>query len=283
MKRFIKKIIKKLGLLHLAINLYFKLKNFQNLKVYYCNKTPEMVTWAITGGCNSKCIFCEVPWQLNCKNDLSKEKVFEIIDEMKAVGVKQVHLVGGEVFIRRDIFDILKYLKSKGISIYITTNGLRFRFFSEEQLKIIKETVSTIAFSLDSTDKNQYEKIRGIPGCFDNMLKAIRITKKLGSINIIIGAVVTKDTIPEIPKLVKLGAELGVDYVSFQPLSPITIFAETRAKEDKINLMPKNKNDLENLTKYIDLGIKESKNKKIETSLSNFKTIAIPYFNSFME
>ena len=81
------------------------------LKTYYLNKdSPCIGNWIITNQCNAKCPFCEigtgdVPYVH--KEELSTERCFELIEEMKDLGIKVMTISGGEAFMRKDIFLVL--------------------------------------------------------------------------------------------------------------------------------------------------------------------------------
>jgi len=255
---------------------------YNSFKEYYWNKNPVMANWAITGACNSKCIFCEAPSQLNSSKDLSYDQIFSLVNEMKEIGIRKVHLTGGEVFIRKDIWDIFKLLKSKGIIITMTTNALLIPKFSREKLKIIDENVDRIRISLDSTDSKQYKVIRGVDG-FEKVISALKTLKKLKNTKVIITTVVIRDNLKEMPKLVSMASNLNVSFIDFQPVTPITTFTNTVAEKNKTNLLFKNEKDFKALEKYVDDGIRVSKKLKVPTSLPLLKVYGKYYFKSFMD
>lgn len=236
-----------------------------------------MVNWAITGGCNSKCIFCEAP-QLTTQRDLPLERVTVLIDEMAALGIKNVHLVGGEPFVRKDIWSILSYLKGKNIKITITSNATFAHKFSPEQLRIIKDTVSLMRISLDSTDRERCDEIRGLPGTFDHILSSLKIYKELKSFPLSITTVVMKENVSEIPKICELASRYNIDYVEFQPVSPISIFKDTPPLAEKNRFLLNKEEEFRELASRINEGIELSKILNINTNLPLFKLYALPYF-----
>ena len=146
---------------------------YRVLKSYFFGAFPPKLTWVVTDICNSKCIFCEVPGGFKGKTDCSNERALSLCGELRRLGVREVHLVGGEVFLRKDIWEILKALKRLKIRVTITTNGLAFDSFDKEKRRILTECVDRLRFSLDSTIQEEYDRIRGVNGAFNKISVAI--------------------------------------------------------------------------------------------------------------
>ncbi len=138
----------------------------ESLKPFECG-------FLITENCFFKCKSCTY-WHEK-KQDLSKEKVFEIIDKLAEFGLKQITLLGGEPTSRDDFGDIIDHVKSKGIKCGVITNGALGKAKLKELLKLdyinisidgMRDThnflrgVNTWDASVDLmfTLKNQYNK-----------------------------------------------------------------------------------------------------------------------------
>ena len=254
----------------------------RSLYFYHMADHPLQISWALTGLCNSKCIFCEAHEQLRGDKDIPTMRVFSLIDEMYDIGINSLLLVGGEAFMRKDIFDILEYIGSKGMRAQVITNALAIPNMAGNKIEAIKQNVSEISFSLDSTDAKQYDMIRGISGAFNRVLESIKLLAD-SKIKQNITAVIYPENMHQIPKLVGLASELGISSIHFQLISPGTIFENTKVKEGKLQLLPKNENEMSLLEGYIQEGIEISKEYSIETNLKILKLYARAYFESHME
>jgi radical SAM protein with 4Fe4S-binding SPASM domain len=94
------------------------------------------VQWEITDSCNLNCLHCYQGKYLREGSDFSLQKCRAVIKEMSALGVERVSLSGGEPLMRKDLFDILKYLQEDNIKVQaIFTNGI---LISSELLEKIK-------------------------------------------------------------------------------------------------------------------------------------------------
>ena len=84
---------------------------------------PKLVngTIEITQKCNFRCIHCFEGDKLY--QEMSFEDIKRVVDEFYEIGIKNIHIFGGEPFIHSNICDILYYCKDKFHEIAITTNA----------------------------------------------------------------------------------------------------------------------------------------------------------------
>ena len=135
---------------------------------------PIKVQWDLLMRCNSRCIMCD-RWDKQKFPDrdlLPRERILEVVDEMAAMDVMSISLSGGEVFLRKDILDIVRHIRKRGINTLINTNGL----LVTESLatEIASSGLNEIIFSIDSAKADLHDRIRGVPGNFKRVIKAIR-------------------------------------------------------------------------------------------------------------
>lgn len=243
------------------------------------DRFPPRLNWAITDICNSRCIFCEAPAGFRGKADCSTSEALRICDEIAALDVREVHLVGGEVFLRKDIWDILKKLGNHRIAVTITTNGLTFDRFDEEQKETIKKHVKRLRFSLDSVVPDKYDSIRGVKGAYARITKAIEAWALCAGPGVIVTSVIMKNNIDEIPDIIRWSAQRKVQFVDFQPMSPISIFSNLDALDKKNELMPV-ESDMARLREKMAEGISLAAELGITTALPLFKHYAVSYFTA---
>lgn len=119
----------------------------------------------LTDACNERCIHCYLP---NAKKDkckaLSKEQVFDILQQYRAMQGLKVVFSGGEILLHPHIFDILEECKRLGLMILLQSNLLSL---TERDLVRLKDLeVFNIQVSLYSTDANIHEAITQRKGSF---------------------------------------------------------------------------------------------------------------------
>ncbi len=91
---------------------------------------PRPLTVAVTAQCNLRCTGCRYGRHFMPGEQLSLEKMRELLDDAQACGIEHVRLYGGEPLLHRDLPAIVRHLVELGLSTYVTTNGtlLRQRF-----------------------------------------------------------------------------------------------------------------------------------------------------------
>lgn len=133
----------------------------------------RFIQWDITAKCNLRCIHCRSE-SFYGANDLEKDMPFEAVrqrlDDLYAAGIRRIHFLGGEPFVRADLPEILRYATELGILCSVNTNGT---LITE---RIAREVVSAgtylITFSIDGCDAETNDQIRG-RGTFRRVLRGI--------------------------------------------------------------------------------------------------------------
>lgn len=139
------------------------------------NEKPKEVCIEVTTCCNSNCEFC-----MN-KNSFSKngrkieylptDKIKEMIDIVKTVGIERIRFTGGEPLTRKDIFELAKYAKDKGLITVLNTNGI---LINEEYGKNIIKYFDICLLSFISLDEKYLEKTTGIKDMYNKKIKALK-------------------------------------------------------------------------------------------------------------
>ena len=123
------------------INEYFYYKAF-------CNRKLVDVQIELLTKCNLNCKHCYLPE--HCQNGLPTDKVKKILKELRALGVVNVTLTGGEIFLRNDIIDLIKYARNMHMRVILLSNGT---IITEEQIFQISSLYitrfSTTIFSMN--------------------------------------------------------------------------------------------------------------------------------------
>lgn len=163
---------------------------------------PLSIQLLVTNQCTTQCKMCDHYKLFNPIDELDYEELKCTFDCIKDMGTNSVILSGGEPLARRELFDLLVYGKSIGISIGLLTNGVRRggRSINSEEAKIISDTCSWIQMSIDSFDENIYTTIRGNQP-LKTALNSLNEIVSTGYSNIEICFTIQKDNITEIPSI----------------------------------------------------------------------------------
>ncbi len=170
---------------------------------------PFLVVWDITYACNLKCKHCYANAGKALSDELKTEEAKNVIDQLDRASVPMLAFSGGEPLVRRDIFELTKYAAKKGIYVAVATNAT---LITKKKAKEMKEAgVSFTQISLDGASAETHDTFRGVKGVFNKTIQGIKICVNEGFL-VNIATTATKSNYEEIPKIIDLCEDLGVDW-----------------------------------------------------------------------
>jgi radical SAM protein with 4Fe4S-binding SPASM domain len=170
---------------------------------------PLVISWNVTSRCNLKCTHCYMnAGEKEVKDELSTDAAKMLIHQIAEVSRPLLIFSGGEPLLRRDIFEIIQYGADRGLKIGMGSNGM---LIDDDVAKKLKDAgMSTVAISLDSSIPERHDEFRGVKGCWEHAVNAIKSLKKNG-IQVQVNATVTKQNYNEVDDIMALAENLGVD------------------------------------------------------------------------
>ena len=168
----------------------------------------ETVYFHITQRCNLQCIYCYDKENLNNREELSKEKIFLILEKLHKIGVKTINITGGEALLRNDILDILKKAKKLGFQVCLLTNGTLLK----KAIEVFKYIDKCIV-SLDSINESENEITRKGSRRY-KILEVIKSLPKECKDKIKVRSVIVRGKENTIQENRKFFSGLGVEYVA---------------------------------------------------------------------
>src|SRR5712691_8746409 len=135
----------------------------------------------LTYGCNLHCVHCYTDCynhQDLIKREMSYEQVVHILDQLHDVGVLWVCFTGGEIFVRKDFFNIYAYAKEKGFLIILFTNGTLITEAIADYLK--EHPPFCIEISCHGATDETFDRITQVRGSFQRFLKGVRLLLERG-------------------------------------------------------------------------------------------------------
>ncbi len=168
--------------------------------------------------CNNNCRFCVVADKRKF-GDLTTEELKKQMEEGRKT-CKDIVFTGGEVTIRKDVIELVKYAKKlKFDVIQIQTNGrmLCSKKFCE---KIIKAGANEFSPALHGHIAELHDYLTRAKGSFKQTVQGIRNLKLLGQ-KVITNTVVTKPNYRYLPEIARLLVSLKVDQFQFAFVHPL--------------------------------------------------------------
>lgn len=188
---------------------------------------PRDVRLQITNRCNLKCNHCFANGGTSFSNELSTTEVISLLYELKNAGTEMVTLTGGEPLVVKDkALAAIREGVRLGFKMHLNTNAT---LMDEATGKAFGDAgVHTIMVGMDGRPE-RHEALRGAKGCFEKTIKGI---KNAQAECIAIRFTMTKDNIGDLPFMIRLSEELGVDKFVIKPFIP------SGRGEEHVELMP---------------------------------------------
>lgn len=226
-----------LGALHSAIrdmNIKYLIRLcWENLlfwssrKIDYPILPPDMVQVNFTFRCNLACAMCSMSEQMRFleergrRTEIDSDTFKKIIRETKGLGVENILFIGGEPFLRRDLFDLVSHAKGSGLNAVIVTNGV---LLDENNVnRCIDSGVDWLSISIDAASEESFNRIRG-KDILGKVIKNIEIlneakTKRGRELpKIVVVCTIMDDNLEELLDVVHLAGRLEAGRIIFQPV-----------------------------------------------------------------
>lgn len=167
---------------------------------------PVHVVWEITLSCNLKCQHCGSRAGKRRPDELNTAEALSVIDQLAALGTREITLIGGEAYLRRDWLQLVERIAHHGIRCGMQTGA---RALTRKRLEDGKRAgLFGIGVSLDGME-DLHDRVRGVKGAWQEGIRAIETAKELGlgaSCNTQIGAETIEQLEPLFHKLIQVGA-----------------------------------------------------------------------------
>jgi len=174
---------------------------------------PSVVTFAVTDYCNLDCKMC--PFQ---RSDIEKKHldfalIRKVIDQIYPYK-PYISLCGrGEPFLHPEFFEIISYIKSKGLWCAVDTNGT---LIEKNVDQLLSSKIDLVNVSIDSVGEIQ-DQIRGTPGAFQKAvdgIRALRAKSPKFRPMIRINCVITGYSSAHLEEVYELAKDLGIDILN---------------------------------------------------------------------
>ncbi len=124
----------------------------------------------LTNRCNLRCPHCASDSGV-CRNDeMTRTELQDVFRQLAELGCHTMSMLGGEMLLRPDWFEICQDARSCGMDLQLITNGLLVD--EDVRKKFIALKPQTACVSLDGASSETYRKQRGVDG-FDKCMKLL--------------------------------------------------------------------------------------------------------------
>jgi radical SAM protein with 4Fe4S-binding SPASM domain len=178
---------------------------------------PLSVQLDLTYRCNERCVHCYLDHEDHGEMDTAEIK--HLLDEMAEAGVFILTLSGGEIFLRKDFFELLEYARRNLLfCVKLKTNAIMIR---ESQAARIRDIgVESIQISIYSHRPEVHDAITLVPGSLKRSLDAARFLKAQG-LRVIFANVLMVQNAQDYRGVRALAQELGVECTLDPTITPM--------------------------------------------------------------
>ena len=200
---------------------------------------PFIVIWEVTRACQLVCTHCRAD-AIRTRNpfELSTDQGRKLLDDLAAFGTPRplVVLTGGDPFERPDLPELVAHGTSLGLSMALSPS-VTPRLTREVLVELHDAGAKAVSLSLDGASAATHDAFRGVDGVFDDTMIAARMVREVGY-RLQINTTVTRDTVHELPGILKTVLDLGTTLWSVFFLVPTgrgkLLNALTAAEEEEV-------------------------------------------------
>jgi len=174
---------------------------------------PQLVNIRYTFLCNLRCQQCR-DWALKNVEELGLDEWKSAILNIKEyIGPYFIRFYGGEPFLNSYFIELLDFCFRLNIGTSITTNGT---LIDENVARVlVSKHVMQLNISLDGFKPETHDRLRGVPGTYDLVMRSIECTRTL--IPVQINTTIIDDNVDELAELAVFAKQKGIT-ISFQGL-----------------------------------------------------------------
>src|SRR5260221_5240215 len=183
---------------------------------------PVCVYLEVTNRCNLLCETCPRTFEaLEPPADMSWELFASIVDQIPGLARAVLHGVG-EPMLVKELPRMIRYLKDRGIYVLFNTNGTLLA--PRKRRELIETGLDELRVSLDAANAESFFKVRG-KNMFDRIVRNVgeftALQREIGAATPRVSLWLTglKETVDQLPDVVRLAARIGVKEVYLQRLA----------------------------------------------------------------
>ncbi len=159
--------------------------------------TPVHAVWELTLACDLKCQHCGSRAGKRRSEELTTDECLDLVRQLARMGTREVTLIGGEAYLRRDWLEIIREIREQGMDCTLQSGGLHL---TEDRIKSAVEAgLQALGISIDGLEA-VHDRLRGVKGSFKAAFNALECVKKYG-ITASVNTQITSLVIPQLRKL----------------------------------------------------------------------------------
>jgi AdoMet-dependent heme synthase len=177
---------------------------------------PLSVHFDLTYRCNERCVHCYLDHQ--DYGELTTSECMDALEQLARSGALFLTFSGGEIFLRKDLEEILAAARRLQFDISLKTNAL---LVTPERAKMLQRFgVRRVQISIYSSDPAIHDAITKVPGSLQRSLASIPVLQERG-IQVKLACPLMKENLSAYRGVMALAERLGVPYVLDLTITPM--------------------------------------------------------------
>jgi len=176
---------------------------------------PFSVQLDLTYRCNERCVHCYLDHDDH--GEMTTAEIKHLLREMADAGVFILTFSGGEIFLRKDFFEILECARTLTFCVKLKTNAVLIR--EPEAARLRDLGVESVQISIYSHRPEVHDAITLIPGSLRRSIEAIRRLKAQG-LKVVLANVLMTQNANDYHGVRALAEELGARYTLDPTITP---------------------------------------------------------------
>jgi radical SAM protein with 4Fe4S-binding SPASM domain len=178
---------------------------------------PILAVWEITLACDLACGHCGSRAGKARPDELTTAEALALVDQLAALGVIEVVLIGGEAYLRADWCELVARIAERGMQPLLTTGG---RGMTLERARAAKAAgLASASISLDGLEPT-HDLQRGVTGSFRAALAAMTALRAC-DVAISANTQINTLSLPELPALLEVLIAHGIHSWQIQLTVPM--------------------------------------------------------------
>jgi len=191
---------------------------------------PVYVVWELTLACNLKCIHCGSRAGHRRARELTTSECIDVIRQLAELGTREISIIGGEAFIRRDWLTIIRAIRDHGIDCTMQTGGYKF---SADMIRAAADAgLLGLGVSIDGLEP-LHDRLRGVKGSYREALRVLGDCRRAG-LTASVNTQITSAVMGDLPDVMEVIIDAGAKYWQVQ----LTVAMGNAVDHDAILLQP---------------------------------------------
>lgn len=171
-------------------------------------ENPFIVIWEVTRACQLHCLHCRAEAQRHRDpRELSTTEGYRLIDQIAEMDHPLLVFTGGDPLEREDLFDFIRYAKTKGLEVGMTPSATP-RVTKDALARAKAAGLTRCAFSLDGSVPEIHDKFRGTKGSYDLTIRALESLREL-EMPIQLNTTVSRYNVDDLARIADLAESYG--------------------------------------------------------------------------